>query len=327
MAERVKLPLGETLTLSLRWTKYVLLRHWVTLLGLFGANVGLILAVGLWVLLHVAGGAGTPAVFGLLFLVSMLVLTVGVLSCVAFAVIVHHEVLVGPAGFNRATLGPRGSRVFRYFLDWVVAGLGTAMAMMIGVLVLLIVSRSLAPKESSIAQIVVIPAMLGCSVLAVLTVSRLVLRLPSRAIGRPLPWRDVWRMGRGSSWRLVLGPFILSILPAIVAAIVEMPFELFDASRPSLFDLIAHMGPAGHAQISPEMFNPLERGPMGVGEIVASIVSVILSLALLAFQITAIPAFLSLAYARLYDNLALDPLQEGVEDPDRPPWEYDDDYR
>lgn len=216
MATQAKMPLGETLTLSLQWLKYVAVRHWGLLVG-FGI-LGYIIFFGglIFGSLLSPPNAGDPYSIGGFFLIVFGTMALSAFAALFPVLIVHNEVLVGGAGFNRRTMGPFGLRIVGYAFDYVLMILVTLIAswILMGIAIVIIewVSKFFPQGHSALIIATIISIFIGM----ILMMLRMSLRLPSRAVGAPLPWADVWRLGRGNSWRLAIGAFVLLLLPSLV---------------------------------------------------------------------------------------------------------------
>lgn len=195
-----KLPFILSMKWSVQWTIAVALRHQVAVATYMAGGVLLSLLF-----------MGEPMLVGLGWIV------LGVAS-IALALVTHNEVLCGPSGFNAAILGQSGGRIFSYFLDCMVLGVLIFLIILIPTfLVILIASVESAEGSAMVwGGIILITSIIGLVI-----TSRLALRLPSRAIGMPMAWGDVWRLGAGHTLVLVLAPVLLSIPLAVVSGLAE----------------------------------------------------------------------------------------------------------
>lgn len=328
MSERIKLSLFETLALTLRWTKFILRRHWGLALALLFVNVVLSFSgmISTFDMLTEGGDANFQynlfSIGGFIFFI---------ISFSIFSIVVHREILVGPAGLNQVTLGHFGNVIFGYFIDIIVIILSVAITMIIvfGVLFsVLTIGSSIWIQKNPFISFMIIPALFSILILVVLLFARLTLRLPSRGIGQSMPWRSVLRIGKSNSWRLFLGLFLIAFLPGMMIFIFEFYFGVWPSQlllpsnaeveylenimRNTILGKIIYLKNVAH--ITPQDLTILA-------------IFALFSISIYTVQVVMIPTFLSLAYAQLYDNLTYDPKREVKEDPDRPPWEYDDDYR
>lgn len=307
MSAKVKLPVLGSVKLAFLWSLYIVRQHW-RLLAIY-VLVGWALA-SQWTfmmqlklpsgargdvplnLTYAVGGsvpAGHPTVsWGVfqpiptwLFLLIVLIGLLMWMALIVLAIITHNEVLRGPAGLNSETLGKGIGRVLGYALDFIRIWFVTLLAMLLvfaGVAAILFLADRLGLPDW--VFFVVSQGVFGLAFAAIQ--SRLLLRLPARALGQVLPWREVQRMGRGNTWRLVAASmliYILLMLPAtlVTAAILWayvagfplMPSPL--AMVPSLFGL-----------------------PLAVHVLLAFLNSVFVTL-----QIVVVCAFLSVVYGQL----------------------------
>jgi hypothetical protein len=152
------------------------------------------------------------------------------------ALLTHNEVLRGAAGLNAQTLGWGARRVLAYALDCL-------MLMLFYLLVMIPLVLAVAGVFSLLRQFVsprapdglIVVLMIGAWLASVFVGLRLMLRLPSRAVGQPIRWRDAWHLGRGNSLRLV-GANGLLLLPMIGVALLVLAI-LYLASMLGLADL------------------------------------------------------------------------------------------
>lgn len=221
MAEPVKLPVFATLRLALRWSLAIMRGHRGMVLAYFFAYLAF------WTYLAWAFPVGSPAAelglprYTLIYGGGTFVL---IFTQAFLAFMVHDEILRGAAGFDWATMGPRGARAFFYFRDgWLVLTVALVVMALLRTallgLALLLLGRWVFQGHWG-GSLIVILAHFIAWLAATLTFLRLFLRLPSRALGHPLTWRQVWRMGRGNSWRLIAGASMPLLLVAILAFVV-----------------------------------------------------------------------------------------------------------
>ncbi|MFG1346034.1 hypothetical protein V5F59_14160 [Xanthobacter autotrophicus DSM 431] len=125
-------------------------------------------------------------------------------------------------------------------------------------------------------------------------VCRLLLRLPSRALGHPETWGDIWRMGRSNTWRLFGGHVLLSLILFIPLALASLPLmATVSAWRPKL----------GEPMPEPPLLLSLVAGVLGPIEIILFC------------------SFLSVAYLQL--RQASQPgAMSPASDPNEPPEDY-----
>lgn len=202
--DRQTLPVLGTIGLALRWSLFVLGRHGLAVLILASVTSSLFLSSA-WMFPHIKGQEA-----GLL----RIVITVfcGVLS-VLLAVATQNEVLLGDAAAAAYPMARGLPHAPGYIWDSLAANLLTVFVPVPFVVALTLAARAIFPAPSIVATgATMVGVALGVLAAAHIGV-RVTLRLPSRALGRPLLWRDVWRLGQGNSWRLLLGwALLLSLL-------------------------------------------------------------------------------------------------------------------
>lgn len=206
--ESEKLPVFGTVGLALRWGLFVVLRHWWIIL-IFAIPL---VALSYATLAVVEQGQLPSLRFSLLSLAQWVLLDV---LSIVLALLTHNEVLRGTAGLNAQTLGWGAVRVVAYFLD-------SLMLTLFGLLVMLLLVGTVGGMFSLFRQFVaphapdalIIVLMIGAWLTTVLIALRLMLRLPSRALGQPIPWREAWRLARGNSVRLfgAIGLLLLAMI-------------------------------------------------------------------------------------------------------------------
>lgn len=284
MSDHVKLPVLSTASLALEWTLFVVRRHWLMVLAYTLVPFSFILIVQRYFPIKV-GRNVDPTPFLMLFGA----VPIYSASLVVLALVTHNEVLRGAAGLDAATLGRGGSRAFGYILDVLLVTLGV----LIGVIGIVVIGRlvglgSHPPGPEGLVVFVFI----ALWVLAVLAIQRLLLRLPSRALGQPLSWRDVWRLGHGNSWRLLGCIFLISAVVGIGLSAIMLLLQL--VFMPNF--LPVHPPLAGGDAI-PSMPFASPDTPFVLAAMVALIMG-------LSYPVNTILlcAFLSLAYVALRDG-------------------------
>ncbi|MFG1283527.1 hypothetical protein [Xanthobacter autotrophicus] len=290
-----KLPVFDTVKLALRWGVFVVRRHWLIIL-IFAA---LLVATSFVMMAAVEPGQVPGARFHLLsFGFAVLY---GVLSIV-LALVTHNEVLRGASGLNAQTLGWGAGRVLGYAVDSLVLPLFGLLVMFPLVLVVMLLTgliRQIAPPMAPDALIVVL--IIGAWLASVFVVARLVLRLPSRALGQPMPWRDVWRLGRGNTGRLVLAHLLLGV----VLLFLLLPLLLLSLTLTWLLpDLFMQQSVSVQATAMAPVWGQwgVVASETALISPITSVWGILLSLlgnALLLAEIVIFCAFLSVAYAEL----------------------------
>lgn len=298
MNDPVKLPVRASLRQTFRWCRVIARRH----LGLLLAYVVL-----LWAMQTLAA-MSLPVVITLVFTFNAGRMQVLIGSDVIFgliatfaALIIHNEVLRGPAGFDRATMGRMGARAIGYALDAFLILLAASLSTLLPVVAVGVLQKVVGAGPLVAALLSVASGVAGF-LLAAAMASRLSLRLPSRSLGRPLRWSEVWRMGRGNTPRLMAGMLVPLLLVACVASALVVPVQTLAPAAPppsDLFQLVSMGATDADFQMPapPSWLNPnIALGP-------ALFVSLVWSLAgMLAGVILCV--FTSVAYGQLQDNLA-----------------------
>lgn len=320
MGAPIKFPLFATLKLTLRWTKAIVVRHWGVVLTYLVISF---LPSGWMALWPETAAAAGPSVIDLMIFCSSVVAAV---AYVYFALLTYHEVLIGPAGFNQQTIGPFGVRFFTYIFDYFIAVVMTLILMLLVVIALFVVLHTFRPFIESIFGILGVFAVLGASVMGVLLISRLTLRLPCRAVGRPLPWRDVWHMGRGNSWRLFYGPLLLLLLLVLPVALIAVPLAL-SLPHSSTLDVVRNLHSIGVLHFQAEFVRSTEGSNSSLLQLIMGSIMVFVFNISNPLMFVLLSAFEALAYAQLQDNLAPSRRGSSADRSDTPPWDYDDDYR
>lgn len=263
-----QLPVFHSVGLALRWTIAIVLRHWWAV-GLFAV----VLVLGQWVLPPTMPVIGQPIEPNLGSSLSQLATFVFyVVGGTVVAILTHNEVLRGPSGFDAATLGHGPGRVLGYLVDGLIASvvpiLGLMSLMGLASAAIWMVAGVGAQAVGALGVVVFFAGFLGVAG----TVCRLLLRLPSRALGRTEAWGDIWRMGRNNTWRLFAGHVLLSLLFFIPVALVSLP-------------LLATLG----------TWRPVPGEPLPEPPLLLSLVAGVLT----PIEIILFCAFLSVAYLQL----------------------------
>jgi len=271
MGDGVKLPVIETVKLSVRWTLAILVKHWLLVLLIVLVPVLVAIPLRLVILPDASLQPLTPAsahVTRDALLGGALQIFIILLSII-LALVSHNEVLKGSGGFNAQTLGPSGGRFFGYALDTFII----AFIFIVPIIIasgLLIFFRYAA---SNIAYYIMFIVFIIVLLFSLVSFTRLSLRFPSRAVGELLPWGAVWRLGRGNTLRLIGGEILVSILilvPAVPVLALSFWFQ------------------ADSVSVRPPAF-------------LAALALSLLSSLLVVVQVVFVCAFLSLAYAYLRD--------------------------
>ncbi|MFG1190211.1 hypothetical protein [Xanthobacter flavus] len=225
MAQRVKFPVFEALKFTYRWTLTVLHKHWI---------VALIYAVGtlVWnyaglILLGDVVESGQPPT-AMAFVKIYGLNAIEGFAFIYLALLTHNEVLRGSGGFNAATMGPLGIRGLTYLFDSLILFLAAVILVVLSGAVIASIVALL--RNGSASTLVGVVGVVAIWLVGIGVVTRLSLRLPSRSIGQPMPWSDVWRLGRGNTLRLVGGTLLLSLAMLAAVIVVALPVQLLFGS-------------------------------------------------------------------------------------------------
>ncbi|MFG1305825.1 hypothetical protein V5F34_17035 [Xanthobacter autotrophicus] len=192
-----KIPLLASLKWSFQWAFAVVLRHQKTTAAYAVAGI----LVGLLVSSDLGG----------------LLLLVYSVASIPLALLTHGEVLRGPSALDAQTLGQGAGRMVGYLLDTILIGLAAGLSALVPIFAIAMLSGS-APLGTGLELVLVF---LVVTVVAVVA-SRPALRLPSRVLGDPISWAQAWRLGKGNTLALVLGPFLISLPILLVEQIVQL---------------------------------------------------------------------------------------------------------
>jgi len=245
MGDGVKLPVRETLRLTFRQSCTIIARHWC-MIALYAA-IPPLLTLLLKYKINISSTNISIIARGSDYnsFLQWLVAASDIIYCLSLSIpatILHNEVLRGRAGFDADTLGHRPGRILGYILDVIGIAVCAVLAWpvlisVVGVGLELISGVIRTSLPNGITYLIISAVPLGWLAL----LGRLLLRLPSRAIGPPTPWSQVWQMGRGNTFRLLLCTLVLA-LPVVLLQVNL--FEFFHGPLPSGWYLpITH--PAG----------------------------------------------------------------------------------
>lgn len=269
----VTLPVFRSVKLALLWTAAVLARHWrfVGLIALLPA-----LAVIASAVLH------SPVVSIFATVVSVL----AYFALIPLALVTHNEVLRGPSGLDGTTLGKGPGRALGYVLDWIVILIFTALYLLLlgvgAVLIGALIRAIGVPKP--LAAVILFLVFAGVYLSSLGFFARLMLRLPSRALGQPLPWSEARALGSGNSLRLVAAYFLVMLVimvPLVPVGAVLLSFF-------PLSDLIPPLPAVGTAM-------PMWAGPPRVLQVVLSVLNSVLA----PIEIILVCGLVSVVYAEL----------------------------
>lgn len=314
-----KLPVLSTVKLALRWGVFIVRRHWLIILIFAALLAGMSFAMAAVEPGQVLGGHVLLFSFGFSVLYSVLF--------ILLALVTHNEVLRGAAGLNVQTLGWGAGRVVGYAVDSLALTLFVVLVMVPLFFVVIGVTSLRGPFALTLVPTaLIVVMMIGVWLAAAVVGFRLMLRLPSRALGQPMPWREVWRLGRGNTGRLVLAHLLLAVallVPFLILLLLSLtmtwllpdPVMQQSASVVAKAPLWGQWGAVASwtASISP----------------VTSVWDLLLSFfgnALLVAEIVIFCAFLSVAYAELKRIGELRALQKAGSssswDPNEPPEDF-----
>lgn len=272
----VKLPVLRSVKLALLWTAAVLARHW--------RFVGLIaLAPALAVMAsRVLPSPGVSILVAVVFVLAYCAL-------IPLALVTHNEVLRGPSGLDAVTLGKGPGRALGYVLDLIVIFIFTALYMLllgIGAALIGALIRAITIPGPLAALIVFL--VFACAYLSWLGFFvRLMLRLPSRALGQPLPWSEARAMGSGNSLRLVAAHFLVGLVTIVL--LVPVGAVVFN-----FFPL---------AELMPDPHTLAAKGTMWAGPpVVLQVVMAVLSSVLAPIEIILVCALISVTYLQLWQR-------------------------
>lgn len=320
MDGRVKVPVRGSVQLAFQWSLYVFKKHW-RLIAVFVA-VGVVLT-GPWFAPHfgtvgqpggpvapkpvapeMAPGWGIAPVLGLVVVFLLVILV----PMIVLALVTHNEMLRGRAGLNAETLGRGPGRILGYALDHVAISFTVFLLILLAGIssaVIVAIYRALQLPAWPM-KLAVFVFVLGCPLVMVVVPARLMLRLPGRALGQVLPWREVRRMGRGNTWRLVAACMLLSIVLLVPQMLITSP--LVFASFP-VWQILTHAGPPP-ALVFPEV------------SFAAGLAMAVLNSLFLAIDIVVWAAFLSVLYAELLPALDEPAPAAAPLDPNQMPPDY-----
>ena len=291
MAQRVKFPVFEALKFTYRWTLTVLSKHWIVALiyavGTLAWNY-----VGVIMLVEFVESGQSPITMTFVKIYGLN--AIEGFAFIYLALLTHNEVLRGSGGFNAATMGPLGVRGLTYMFDSLILFLAAVILVVLsGAIIASIVALS---RNGSASTLVGVVGVVAIWLVGIGVVTRLSLRLPSRSIGQPMPWNDVWRLGRGNTLRLVGGTLLLSLAMLAVVIAVVLPVQFLFGSF-SATDMHAvsqtKSTPLGPLHLQMQSFETPGTPfiPALVNGLLSSIMSVIGAIAL--------AAYVSLAFAYL----------------------------
>lgn len=278
---RIKLPVFGTVGLAVRASLSAVRRLWPLVLASTLVLFALTEALGVPPLTYTGSLTQKHDPWVVFFYRARPVAFILILIFLAF--VTHVVVLQGRIGVDVKALVKAPGRLSGYIFDFFFALLPLVLTYPLFLLLGLGIGQFILPLLSPVhGRVALIPGIQGVIALYILAyyavalgiVSRLALRLPSRALGSPIAWVDAWRLPRGNVLRLTAGHFLMSVLLIWPIAIVLLP--------PLLLTLVP-VGPAGHSSSSPLS-----------GLLISLANSLFLTVDAIGYS-----AFLSVAYAQL----------------------------
>lgn len=241
MSDGVKLPVFGTVGRTARESWFVIRRLWPLVLACTLILFALTEALGVPRLTYTGSPMQKHDPWVLFFYRARPILFI--LTLIFLAIVTHIEVLRGAVMFRMEALLRAPSRAIGYVFDLFFAMLSFLIFYPLYIFFSIGIGYIFHLRlGQQILQLACVIYILLFYPLALAIVSRLALRLPSRAVGRPLAWVDAWRMSRGNVLRLMASHFLVSGLLIWPLAVVLLP--------PLLLTFVA-VGPAGHSPSSP----------------------------------------------------------------------------
>lgn len=220
MADPVKFKVFPTLTLTLQKSIAIARRHWL-LVAIYSLVAVAIIGAQAFAFSRITF---SPRMDPTPILPFLLLWPLYALSIAVLAVVAHNEALRGTGGLDAATLGSGLSRVFGYILDIVTLFFVYMIAVVLLIGVVVAVSGKPGPNGQGPGALLVL-GFIGVWLALVCVMTRMSLRFPSRAIGPALPWRQVWALGRGNTWRLIAGMMLLSFVLSTGMSVLCAPAQ------------------------------------------------------------------------------------------------------
>lgn len=291
MSTQANLPVMQSVKQAFQWGGYVIAGHPVFFIAL--VLVSFAVQLSYWWM------GGKPDV--LLALLVILLYVANGLGLLALVLVTHNEVLRGQSDFGAATLGRGGGRIFTYLLDLLAVSVLVALSVAASMLLVVPVGMGLHATMLPEGALVVFFALFYVAMFGVYVgvTARLMLRLPSRAIGQPLRWGRVWALGRNNTLRLIGANalvFLIFLVPVLVILLGAGALVGGDIGRIQSF-----LG-----QFAAEHFRPngtIFHGPPSLAlALMAGLNALLTPIELVVFA-----AFYSIAYARLIGNLQAEP--------------------
>lgn len=287
MSAQASLPVRQSVKLALQWGVFVIASHWALFFTL--VLVSFAAQLSFWWI------GPYPPVSSLLVVFALYLLNA--LGLLALMLVTHNEVLRGPSGLNAATLGRGGVRILAYFLDLIAISVLLALsliALFLGFALLGSAVYAVAlPEGVRIVLYIVLSAALSFAYLGLM--GRLMLRLPSRAIGQPLRWGRVWALGRNNTLRLIGANalmFVIFLVPVFFLVLAGGLLLGFDIAQ---FGRFLQQLAAQHARGGTTF---LPAASLIIEALIAGLNALLTPIELVVFA-----AFYSIGYAQLIGNL------------------------
>lgn len=220
MGDGVKLPVIETVKLTVGWSVAILVKHWLLMVAFAVIPVLITMPLQFMILpdASIQPMRTVPPELNLVeILANCAFVLLFIFTFIIPALVTCNEIMHGIAGLNVATLGRYGGRIFGYILDCILVML---IALPVIFLAALIggIGVAILGVDSVMGKIFGVLIFFVMFVLLTGCFTRFSLRLPSRAVGEVMPWKAVWALGRGNTLRLFGGQllvFLILLLPTL----------------------------------------------------------------------------------------------------------------
>jgi hypothetical protein len=162
----------------------------------------------------------TPlAVNIMIILIYILYIVLGLFFIFSLAILTQHEIWRGPCRLDAQTLGRGPGRILGYAFDSLAIAFMALFGLLLGSGVIVAIFTLVFGGKPGLGGAILLSIAMAIVVLLTMAMAmRLSLRLPSRAIGQPVRWRDVWRMGRGNTSRLLAANLLIVGVSLLLAA-------------------------------------------------------------------------------------------------------------
>ncbi|MFG1273304.1 hypothetical protein [Xanthobacter flavus] len=288
MAQRVKFPVFEVLKFTYQWTLTILRKHWIMVLAYILLPPVSVLALT-FIVSYTFGRAYPKALYFAIFMCSIF----WMVAFIHMALVVHAEII---RIIDSDHIEMNISTIILYFIDIVMI-----------FFVVIIVLWSIGLCGAGIGGIIYGPLTQGkdqfggplllllMATVGLALATRLLLRLPSRVIGEPMSWGEVWRLGRGNTLRLLGGSLLIAVVFLVATAVVSAPlFLLFGEPSGAVREVVSQTHSANVGPVVVET-----RTTIAALSPIPSIVMWFISYAAAVTEIIAIASYFSLAYVYL----------------------------